>query len=164
LATVRSAVRSVDPQLAIFDAAPFADRVALSTARTRAAVWLCAAFGLSALLLAAIGIYGVSACAVAARTREIGVRLACGAQARDVFGLVVATELRAVAIGAAAGLVAAVAVGRLLASSLFGVPSVDAISLAGGAIVLAVPALVACMLPARRALDVDPVVVLRAEI
>ena len=163
LATLRAAVHAVDPQLAVFDAAPFADRLTTSTARNRAAVWLCAAFGLSALLLAAIGIYGVSACAVAARTREIGVRMACGAQRRDVFGLVLASELRAVAIGAAVGLVAAAAVGRLLASSLFGVPTIDAISLAGGALLLAAPALVACMLPARRALQVDPVIVLRGE-
>jgi ABC-type antimicrobial peptide transport system permease subunit len=116
-----------------------------------------------ALLLASIGIYGAVAYTVEQRTGEIGVRMALGAQTRDVLRLVVSQGMKPVVIGLTIGLVAAFALGRLLTSQLFEVSAHNPALLGGATILLAVIALAACLLPARRAAMVDPVQALRAE-
>jgi ABC-type antimicrobial peptide transport system permease subunit len=116
-----------------------------------------------ALLLATVGIYGAVAYSVEQRTGEIGVRMALGAQTRDVLRLIVNQGMRPVVIGLAIGLVAAFALGRLLASQLFEVSAHNPALLGGATILLAATALFACLLPARRAARVDPVIALRAE-
>jgi putative ABC transport system permease protein len=120
-------------------------------------------FGGLALLLAAIGVYGVMAYTVAQRTREFGIRIALGAQHHDVLGLVARYGARLILAGVALGLLAAFAVTRLLAGLLFGVSDKDPVTFAFVALLLSGVALVACYLPARRATRVDPLAALRHE-
>jgi putative ABC transport system permease protein len=160
---IRSAVWSVDKDQPITRVATMDSLLAATAAARRFALTLFEAFGLVALALAAIGIYGVLSGSVAARTHEIGIRLALGAQLRDVFQLVIGQGLRLTLIGVAIGLAGAFAVTRLMTSLLFGVSATDPVTFIGGALLLTFVALVACYVPARRATKVDPLIALRAE-
>ena len=124
---------------------------------------LSATFAALALTLAAIGLYGVLACTVSQRTTEIGVRMAPGATAAEVFRLVIGEGLRLTAAGLVFGIAGSIAVGRLLTTMLFGVGPGNLRVFAGPAAVLVAAAALACVIPARRATRVDPMVALRAE-
>ena len=115
------------------------------------------------MVLSALGIYGVTAYGVTQRTREIGVRIAIGAQQRDVMGMVMTGAIRLAAVGVALGLLGALLGARLLAAQLYGVGSRDPLTYAGTCCLLAFVAIAASWFPARRAMRVDPMVALRAE-
>ena len=161
LPAMRAAVAAFDPAVPIYDAMTLDDRIAAAISRPRFNATLVAAFAAAALLLAAIGVYGVLSYSVSARMREIGVRLALGAGSRGVTRLVVGEGLRLAAIGAAAGIAAAFAGARLIQGLLVGAAPSSLRVLAGGAAVMLASAAAAAWLPARRAASVDPVVVLR---
>jgi ABC-type antimicrobial peptide transport system permease subunit len=137
--------------------------VAQAIGQTRLMMWLLGIFAGVALLLASIGIYGAVSYTVEQRTGEIGVRMALGAQTRDVLRLVVNQGMRPVLIGLAVGIVAAFALGRLIAAQLYQVSAHNPALLGGASVLLAATALVACLVPARRAALVDPVQALRTE-
>ena len=161
--SMRQAVASVDAGLPIYDVMTLDERLDKALARPRFNAALLSAFCGVALLLAAIGVYGVLSYSVSSRLREVGVRLALGADARSVFVLVLAGGLRLAAIGTAIGLVGALAASSLIRSLATGVSASDPrIFVASAAVMLAVAAL-AASLPARRASNVDPIVVLRQE-
>jgi predicted permease len=124
---------------------------------------LAGGLGLLALFLAMIGVYGVMAFAVSQRTREIGIRMALGAQAADVLKMVIGEGMRLVCIGAALGLAASLAVAQLMKSTLFGLSAIDPLAFAAVILLLAIVALLACWIPARRAARVDPMIALRCE-
>jgi ABC-type antimicrobial peptide transport system permease subunit len=126
-------------------------------------MWLLGIFAGVALLLAAVGIYGAVAYTVEQRTGEIGVRMALGAQMIDVLRLVVTQGMKPVVIGLAAGLVAALALGRLLTSQLYQISAHNPLVLTATVVILGTAALLACLLPARRAAHVDPIQALRTE-
>jgi ABC-type antimicrobial peptide transport system permease subunit len=129
----------------------------------RFAMQLLSGFALVALLMAALGIYGVVAFVVSRRTREVGIRMALGARAADVLDLVLRQGMMPVLVGLAAGLVTSLALGQLGSGLLFGVPPHDPVTLAAAAAVLTAAALLACALPARRAARIDPAQALRDE-
>jgi ABC-type antimicrobial peptide transport system permease subunit len=160
---VRAAVESVDPQQPIASLRPLTDLVAASIARDRFAATLFAVFSAAALLLAAVGIYGVMAYAVARRTGEIGVRLALGARAADVLALVVGQGGRLVALGLVLGVGAALLLAGLVQAMLFEIGPRDPLSYAATALLLAIVAMLACLIPAARAARIDPMTALRAE-
>jgi putative ABC transport system permease protein len=161
--SVRGAVRAVDPDLLVNDIQTLDDRVSRNIARPRLSVLLLGGFSAIALLLAAIGIYGVMAYTVAQRTREIGVRMALGANPHKVKQLVVRQGMRPALIGVIVGLIAAFAATRLIASLLYGVSAVDPITFVFVPLFLIAVALLATYLPARRATRVPPTVALQAE-
>jgi predicted permease len=159
----RALLRQMEPNLPVVSAASLLDVTALGLLPQRLAAWTAGSFGLVGLLLASIGVYGLTAYSVTQRTREIGVRVALGAARRDVLRLVIGQAMRLASAGAVAGLLAAAAATRLLASLLVGVRPLDPPSFLGGAALFGVLALVASWLPARRAARVNPVEALRAE-
>jgi len=160
---VQSALDKVNPGLAIAVPQSMDTVVAQSLGQARLMTWLLGIFAGVALMLASIGIYGAVAYTVEQRTGEIGVRMALGAQTRDVLRLIINQGMRPVLIGLAIGIVAAFALGRLLKSQLFEVSANNPALLGGATILLAAIALLACLLPARRATLVDPVQALRTE-
>jgi putative ABC transport system permease protein len=160
---VKQAIWSVDKDQPISRVATMDDLLAASAAERRFALILFEAFGLVALVLAATGIYGVLSGSVTERTREIGVRLALGAQRRDVLGLILRQGVKLTLSGVGIGLLAAWAVTRFLTTLLYSVSATDPLIFGGVAVLLIVIALLACFLPARRATRVDPLVALRHE-
>jgi putative ABC transport system permease protein len=160
---VRAAVRSVDRDLILTDVTSMAGLVDTALGGARFGMQLLSGFALVALLLAALGIYGVVAFVVSRRTREVGIRMALGARAADVLALVLRQGMAPVLAGLVVGMAGALALGRLSAGLLFGVPPHDPATLAAAAAVLGLAALLACALPARRAARIDPAQALRDE-
>jgi predicted permease len=160
---MRRALRDVDPQLTLWDARTMDEMLDAPLAQPRLGAWLVSAFSATALLLAAVGLYGVVAGVVRERTREIGVRLTLGATPARVWRDVVRGALTIVGAGAAVGLVGALAGSRLVAALLFEVSPTDPLTLAAVCLLLLGVALLAAYLPARRASRVDPARALRAD-
>ena len=160
---VRQEVRRMDPDQAVGTVSTFDARLSHAVAQPRLQTILLGSFAAIALLLAAIGIYGVMAVAVVQRTKEIGIRMALGAVRRDVLSLVVRQGLTLAGAGLILGVAGALAVTRVLHSLLFSVSATDPVVFAGIAVLLAAVALIACYLPARRAARVDPMIALRHE-
>jgi putative ABC transport system permease protein len=160
---VQSALNTVDPGLAIAIPQSMDKIVAQALGQARLMVWLLAIFAGAALLLATVGIYGAVAYTVEQRTGEIGVRMALGAQTMDVLRLIVNQGMRPVIFGLAVGLAAALALGRLIASQLYQTSAFNPTLLSGTLVVLGLAALLACLIPARRATLVDPIQALRSE-
>ena len=161
--TLRHEVQALDKDQPIYNVRTMDDVVANSLGTRRVSMQLFTVFACAALLLAALGIYGVMAYTVTQRTRELGIRIALGAARKDVFGLVLRQGVVVVSIGIALGLVGALAASRALNSVLFGVGSFDFGAFAVAIASLALVALLACYMPARRATLVDPIEALRAE-
>ncbi|HUJ43011.1 MAG TPA: FtsX-like permease family protein, partial [Opitutaceae bacterium] len=160
---LRSTVASIDPELPVFAAAPMEDVISGSFRNRRGIMLLLAGFAGVALLLSAVGIYGMLAYDVSRRTRELGIRSALGATRRQIVGLVLREGLGRAGAGIVAGLAAAAALSQFMASLLFEVQPIDPLVYAAGALLLFTVAAVASWLPARRAATVDPVIALRAE-
>jgi predicted permease len=161
--SVGKIVRALDPQLPALRATTLAQDMQLALLPAKVGAALLGTFGSLALLLATVGIYGVASFAVARRTREIGIRAALGAQQRDVLRMVVSESMRRVGVGLALGLAGALGLARVLASQLYGVGTVDPVTFILTPVILGGVALVASLVPARRAMRVDPLVALRAE-
>ena len=160
---IRGKIAELDPTLAVAGILSMDRVVRTSAAQPRMTAQFVAAFALFALLLAAIGMYGVMAYSVSTRKQEMGIRMSLGANPRDIVKLVVRQGMRLALAGLILGLLASLALTRLLGSLLFGVPAADPLVFGGAALVLLASALLACYLPARRATEVDPMVVLRFE-
>jgi putative ABC transport system permease protein len=163
VATVRREIARIDTEQPVSDVRTMEQRIGRSLDSRRFSMILLGLFAALALALAAIGIYGLIAYAVTERTHEIGVRLALGAQRRDVMSMIVVQGMTMAATGGAVGVVAALAVTRLMSSLLFGISAADPVTFAAIPVLLGVVAFVACYVPARRATRVDPLVALRTE-
>ncbi len=162
-ASARAAVRAVDPDMPVFRVATMAEVIDTTLVNRKFVMLLLGQFAAVALILAGVGLFGVLSYAVSRRTREIGVRMALGARAADVLGMVVRQGMTLTAIGLVIGAGAALAATRAMAGLLFGVGASDPPTYVALALVLAAVALLACWLPARRAARVDPMVALRSE-
>ena len=163
MSQVRDAVNQVDPREVIYGAQTMDDVIATSFAARRLSMTLLGIFASLALALSCVGIYGVISYLVGQRTHEIGVRMALGAQRSDVLRLVLGQGARMALIGVAVGIAAALGLTRLMANQLFGVTAHDPLTFVVVTILLTLVALLACYLPARRAVKVDPMVALRYE-
>ena len=161
--TIQREVAAMDPNLPVYHVRSMAEVMGDSLERRRLALILLGSFAGLALLLASIGIYGVIAYSVVRRVREIGVRVALGAQPSDVMRLLVGQGLLLLLSGIVLGLVGALALTRSLASFLYGIKATDPVTFACGALLLAGVGLLASYVPARRAMKVDPMIALRYE-
>jgi putative ABC transport system permease protein len=162
-AIVRQAMKQIDPGLAIAAMRTMDDQIETTLSNERMIELLAISFGLLATMLAGVGLYGVLAYSTAQRTREIGIRIALGSSRLGVSRLVLADVLRLVGIGIAVAIPCSVLLGRLLRGQLFGVSTADPFTLAAVVLLIAVVALVAAIVPARRASTVDPTTALRSE-
>ncbi len=160
---VREEVERLDPGLPLYGVETMEEQVGKSLVLARLASWFLGVFGLLAVALAAVGLYGLMSYSVAARTREIAIRMALGASAERTLSMLARQGLGVVGVGLAAGLAASLAVGRLVSSLLYGVSGFDPMTFVAVPLVLACVACVAILLPARRATKVDPMVALRYE-
>jgi putative ABC transport system permease protein len=160
---VRSQVQSLDNNLALTNVQTIGELLSQGLWAPRMGAALLAVFGGLALILAVIGVYGVLSYSVNQQTREIGIRMAMGAQTQGVLRLIVGQGMRLAAAGLILGLIVAFAAMRLLASLLFGVSAHDPLTFAAVSFVLAAAAVLACYIPARRATKVDPIIALRYE-
>lgn len=156
-------VQAVDPELPVFSIKPMEEMMASAMAQRQFSMMLFGVFAALALLLAAVGIYGVMAYTVAQRTHEVGIRIALGARTADVLKMVVGQATRLALIGVALGLTLAFALTRLMSSLLFGVSATDPLTFAALSVLLTGVALLASYIPARRATKVDPMIALRYE-
>lgn len=161
ISPLRAAVAEMDPDLPIFDVRTMEERLARSVMTDRLRMLLLAAFGTLALFLAGIGLYGVLAYSVTQRSIEIGIRMALGSSAAAIFRMVVGQGARLIAIGLGIGIAASFALGGLVRGMLYGVEPRDPLVFVGVLTVLAGTALLACLIPARRAMRVDPAVAMR---
>jgi putative ABC transport system permease protein len=163
VSAVRAKIAEVDAMLPVSGILSMEDVVSASIAQPRLIMQFVGAFAGLALLLSAIGIYGVMAYSVTQRKQELGIRVALGAEPRDILRLVVGQGMKLALVGVALGVLTSVALTRLLSSLLFGVHAIDPLAFAGSALGLVLAAFVACYLPARRATRADPIVALRFE-
>jgi putative ABC transport system permease protein len=163
LPSVRAELKSLNKNLTLFQINTFSAHLASALSADRMIAVLLGVFGVAALLLAAVGLYGVMSYAVARRTHEIGVRMALGAQRGDIVRLVLWQGMALLLVGSVVGLAASFALTRLIASLLFGVSASDPVTFVGITLLLGGVAMLACYLPARRATKVDPMVALRYE-
>jgi len=162
-AGLRKAVLAVDPEQPVYDVTSLDQIVSNSIAARRLGLWLLVIFALGALILAAIGIYGVVSYSIAQRTSEFGIRMALGARPADILRRAIADSLPMIAAGLAAGVMGSLAISKVLAGFLYGVRAIDASIFAVLPLFLAIVALAACYVPARRAAQVDPLTALRYE-
>jgi predicted permease len=162
-ARLQGAVRAVNPAQAVYNVRPMTEVISGAIAPRRANTLLITAFGLIAVALAAVGVYGVIAYGISRRTREIGIRMALGARSGDVLTLVLREGVLLAVLGVAIGLAGAWALRRVIASLLYGIAPSDPVTFVGAALALLVIALVATLLPARQALRVDPARTIRVE-
>ncbi len=163
IGSVRRNIQALDPNLAITNVRSIRKVISQALWAPRMGAGLLTVFGVLALILAAVGVYGVLSYSVTQQTREIGVRVALGAQGGQVLRLVITQGLRLAATGLAIGLLTALMITRLLGTLLFGISAHDPITYGGVSLVLAATAMLACYIPARRAIKVDPIVALRYE-
>jgi ABC-type antimicrobial peptide transport system permease subunit len=163
IGAARAAIHALDPDLPVANITTLTAIVDTSLAQPRFSMLLLACFGALALLLASIGMYGVVSYSVMQRTREIGIRMALGAHRRSVFGMVLAQGIRLAGIGMAIGLIAALALTRMMVAFLYGVKAFDPLTFGSVSLFLLAVTLLACYLPARSAMRVDPMVALRDE-
>ncbi|HVQ14106.1 MAG TPA: FtsX-like permease family protein, partial [Vicinamibacterales bacterium] len=163
LQTLTTAGREVDPDLQIVQSMTMAAHLAMSRLPSQLGAFMLSAFAVLAMALATIGVYGMVRYSVATRTREVGIRMALGANAADVAQLLATHSVRLVLVGGAIGVIGALLAARFLATLLFGVGSFDPVALIGAPLVLGIAAWLAAYLPARRASRVDPLAALRAE-
>jgi predicted permease len=161
--SVQETIHQLNPELPLFNVNPLSVTMQLGTLFGRVAATFAGSFGLLAMLLAAVGIYGVVAYSTRQRTREIGIRMALGAEKGGIYSLVLGQGFRLTLAGLVVGTALAVAFTRLLKAQLFGISETDAITFTSTGLLLAVVALLACHIPARRATRVDPMVALRYE-
>jgi ABC-type antimicrobial peptide transport system permease subunit len=163
IAAVRQEIQALDEDLPVFNIKTFAWQMDESLVRERLIATLSSFFGVLAVVLASIGLYGVMTYAVVRRTREIGIRMALGAQRRDVIWAVLRETLLLVLMGVAIGIAAALATTRLISSFLFGLTATDTVTIVMASLLLVAVAAFAGFLPAKRASKVDPIVALRYE-
>jgi putative ABC transport system permease protein len=162
-AGIRQAVRSIDKNLPVTDIEPLNDALGKSISQERFRTFLLGSFSAIALMLAAVGIFGVMSYSASQRTHEIGIRIALGAGRREVLRLILGQGMKLALFGLGIGVVAAFLLTRLMSSLLYGVSATDPVTFASVTIILLSVALTACYIPARRAMRVDPMVALRHE-
>ena len=162
-AAIRAAVRSIDPDLAVFQTRTMEQVVDAAVATPRSMAWLLSVFAIAALMLAAIGVFGVMSHAVSQRTREIGVRMAIGASPYRMLGSILGEGLTQVGLGLIVGTVLSLLTARLLAGLLFGVSALSLTPYVIVVTVLGAVSLIACAVPARRAMRIDPATALRTD-
>ena len=163
LPAIREAAGKADPNTAIYGVQPLKEIVGNTISTQRLAMILLTIFSALALVLSAIGIYGVISYLTGQRTHEIGVRMALGASTMDVLRLILGQGMKLALIGVGIGIVAAMALTRLISTIIYGVHAFDPITFAGVTILLTTVALLSCYIPARRAMRVNPIIALRYE-